>query len=210
MNTTFQLRAPIYDDMIAQVGTYGHLYLFLRGVAVHNVPPSEEKTLACSLVLPLIRRSGQCLAYSYAPSINCAFQESLLKEGILLLDGKRLKVNLELSDDTLCRLLVGTRARRPTLVWTLPAADAQFDNLLRLSFDPVSLVNLGAACNPSAIRMAQNITAESNDRVCILIPSNQCLRAFALFRNKALAKDLVDYVLQRVGASIHYRKMYCT
>jgi hypothetical protein len=207
MDTKIRLRAEVAANLAAAMEQCGQAQIYFNGFARHSPPLQEQRRTASELIIPSMRQAGCCQAFAYKnETSNPApiFRDTLISAG-----KRRTEVRLELPDECLFDLLVGTRARRPTLVWSLGTREECFTQLLNKSFDPLVLTNPRTISSPSAIRFARENAASDPDHVWLVLPSNQHLSGCLLYFQKSRAREMLTFLLDHVQFSTHYIRMYC-
>jgi hypothetical protein len=205
MDSKHSLHKDVASNLAEAMNRGGNAAVFFAGIACQSPTMEEERRIASTVLIPAMRQAGGCHAFRFGTGdMDASFGDLLVSAG-----KRQMGVRLDLPDERLLVLLVGTRAKRPTLVWALSMHDECFTQLLDGAFDPHVLINPRTVSGSGAIRFAQRNAALYPDRIWLVLPSNKNLSGCLLYFQKSRAPEIFAVMLQHVRFSEQYIRMYC-
>ncbi|MEW6080159.1 MAG: hypothetical protein AB1724_20300 [Thermodesulfobacteriota bacterium] len=203
------MKTRLRDGFIAEIKTlakkYASLNLALSQHPAPNIQLKEKKQILEFVIKPLF--AGSQWAYLYGDGENIGLQDRL--STILFKKGKKYQFNLQKNIfDGFEEFWGMHNGGRGSIIWENDFKKITLVSVLKLTYDPFVLSNLGATLNKSAITTAQKVVISDQDKIAFGLSPNNGFEWLTIFVNKSQIASLVDLAFDNCKLSDSFLKLY--
>lgn len=183
---------------------YASLNLTLSLNYAFNIQLEEQKQIIARVIKPLFDSSHG--AYLYDDGENFELQDKL--NAILFKKGKKFHFDLQKNIfEDFEKFWGNDNESRGSIIWENDVNNIDLSSVLKHTYDPFVLTNLGATLSRSAITIAKKAVASDQTKIAFgLSPSG--LKWLTIFVNEARMASLVDLAFDHCQLSASFLKLY--